>query len=242
MFWQAYSAIEASKATKAWTFASAAADLCQRLGYHRLQPQRGNDQGLREAQERLFWTVHKIEKGLSLRLGRASNIRDSEITIHFDSIDPLHSRLARIQGRIYDQLYSPAALYQNIDERSPVAEALAGDLRQLIDDVHVDIFVRLGRFFGAPGLANQILQDATTAQSTGLETDPMRVIYLQCDLVCQLSCLTLILRAIPAVTSTGVSDQCIQTAREALDIHQECMIAVKSCQNDPSQVTKYINW
>lgn len=186
--------------------------------------------------------MHKIEKGLSLRLGRASNIRDSEITIPFDKKDALHSRLARIQGRIYDRLYSPAALGQDVEERGRVAEALAGELRQLIDDMHVEIFVRLCRFSMSLGLADQMLQSATTAQSTDLEADPMRVIYLQCDLVCQLSCLALILRAIPGSSSTGVSDQCVQTARQALDTHQECMIAVRSRKNDSSQVTKYINW
>ena len=72
----------------------------------------------------------------------------------------------------------------------------------------------------------------------------MRVIYLQCDLVCQSSLLVLILRAIPTARGSlsGVSDDCVAAARDVLDIHQQCMTGVRGCKSDPSMVTKYINW
>lgn len=138
---QTFNAIENSKATVAWKFISAASDICQTLGYHRRRPQYGNDQPLRAAQERLFWTVYAIEKGLSLRLGRSSNIRDAEITLPFDPDGPRSTKLGRINGMVYDQLYSPAGLSRPDDERSYVAEALAGDLRKLINETHTEISV-----------------------------------------------------------------------------------------------------
>lgn len=125
----------------AWKFVSVASDLCQTLGYHRLCPGRENGQPLRGAQERLFWTVYAIEKGLSLRLGRSSNIRDTEITLPFNLDEPRSTKLGRINGMVYDQLYSPASLSRPDDERSHVAEALARDLRELINETHAEISV-----------------------------------------------------------------------------------------------------
>ena len=127
----------------AWTFISAASDLCQRLGYHRLHSPSENDQPLRAVQERLFWLVHRIDKVLSFRLGRSSNIRDAEITLPFDPDYPRPTRVVRIQGMAYDQLYSPAGLSRPDDERGHVAEALAEELRELIIETHVEVFVCL---------------------------------------------------------------------------------------------------
>ena len=125
----------------AWTFISAASNLCQTLGYHRLRSPRENDQPLRVAQERLFWTVYEIDKGLSFRLGRSSNIRDAEITLPFDGDAPRNTRLARIQGRVYDQLHSSAALSCLDNESGYTAEALAGEVRELIEEIRAELFV-----------------------------------------------------------------------------------------------------
>ena len=127
----------------AWTFISRASDLCQTLGYHRLRPAKETDQPLRAAQEHLFWTIYKIEKGLSLRLDRSSNIQDAEITLASDPGMSRPTRLARIQGELYHQLYSPKGLSRKDHERVRMAEALAGELRELINETHVEVLVRL---------------------------------------------------------------------------------------------------
>lgn len=226
----------------AWTFISTAAELCQTLGYHRLRLPRENDQPLRASQERLFWIVYKVEKALALRLGRSSHIRDTEITLPFDPEEPRSTKLARIQGKVYDQLYSPVGLSRLDDERGYMAEALARELRDLIDQTRVEILVR-AHVFPHPELANNICQNATSHVSEG-ESDPMQAIYLRCDLVSQCSLLALILRAIPTARGSlsGVSDDCVAVARNALDIHQQCMTIVRDCKSDPFIVTKYINW
>jgi hypothetical protein len=90
----------------------------------------------------LFWTVYKIEKGLSLRLGRSSNLRDAEITIANDQEELRRTGLARIQGKIYDQLYSPEGLSRSDAERGRLAETLAGELRALVHTTRIDIEVR----------------------------------------------------------------------------------------------------
>lgn len=146
IFCQTLTSVENSKATLAWTFISTAADFGQRLGYHRVRPSSTeaihNDGPLRAAQERLFWTVHMLEKGLALRLGRASNIRDTEITIPRGELDGSWStRLAMIHGHVHDWLYSPRGLSQPADERSSLAMTLAGEVRGLINETRAEILV-----------------------------------------------------------------------------------------------------
>ncbi|KAI1414111.1 hypothetical protein F5Y13DRAFT_179093 [Hypoxylon sp. FL1857] len=221
----AFNAMENSKAIVAWTFISTAADFCQRLGYHRLRPSRRSDQSLQAAQERLFWSVYKYDKSLSLRSSRPSNIRDTEITLPLNPNEPRSTRLARIQGKVYEELYSPTGLSQPDDKRSHTAELLAAELRGLINETHVEI------------------SDAPSQNGDG-GTDPMRVVYLQCEILCESSLLALILRAVPAAQGSlsGISDDCVAVARDTLDVHHQCMMEVRGCKTDSSMVTKYINW
>lgn len=86
--------------------------------------------------------MYKIEKGLSLRLGRSSNIRDTEITISPDPHTLRRTGLARIQGLVYDQLYSPVGLSRKENEHARMAEELAAELRGMIDTTYVELFVR----------------------------------------------------------------------------------------------------
>ena len=74
--------------------------------------------------------------------------------------------------------------------------------------------------------------------------DLTKRIHFLCDLICQSSTLTLILRAVSPSSgaSAGVSDQCVATAREVLDMHQQCMATTRDCKNDPSKVLLYANW
>ena len=77
-----------------------------------------------------------------------------------------------------------------------------------------------------------------------ISTDPMRVLYLQSDMVCFSSVLVLILRAVSTTQGflNGISDECIESAREVFDLHQECMASVRECKTDPSVAKRYVNW
>ena len=114
----------------------------QTLGYHRQYSSRESDQPLRAAQGCLFWTVYQIDKGLSLRLSRSSNIRDAEITLHLDPNESRQIRLARVQRKVYDQLYSPVVLSLPDDKHGYMARALARELRELIK-TNVEVLVCL---------------------------------------------------------------------------------------------------
>lgn len=137
------SSIETSKGMMAWTLISNAANMCQTLGYHRQRPARGEaDIALRTAQQNLFWSVYRLEKSLSVRFGRPSNIRDSDITLVLDEKNSQHIKQARIQGKVYEQLWSPTALSRSIKERTSMAEELAAELRALIAETRAGLIVR----------------------------------------------------------------------------------------------------
>ncbi|KAF2181556.1 hypothetical protein K469DRAFT_671308 [Zopfia rhizophila CBS 207.26] len=221
-----FQAIEGSETTKAWTYISTAANLCQTLGYHCPQFEKTSDETKRAAQERLFWTVYKLDKGLSFRLGRSSNIRDDEITLPIDLSDE-PTMIARTQGRIYDQLYSPTGLFRPDDERGHIAQALATELRDLINESHDDVFTVAGQPRGTP-------------------SDQTRTIWLQSNLICQHSLLAQVLRAVPSSVSggslTSIPNDCIKVARDCLDMHEQCMRTIRDCKNDPFMMRRYINW
>ena len=120
-----------SKVVMAWNLTSAASNLCQTLGYHRQNPLNIDDL-TKTCRNNLFWTVYKLDKGLSLRLGRPSNIPEVEISLPPDINEPRCVTVARIQGKIYDQLYSPMALSRPDDCREELAENLATEVQDLI--------------------------------------------------------------------------------------------------------------
>ncbi|KAH1425351.1 hypothetical protein KXX57_007454 [Aspergillus fumigatus] len=105
-------AIETSKPSFAWTLTSNAARLCQNLGYHR-----------------------------SSSMRRASSIQDFDIIITIPEdlggtrVDEpwrtmyhLWVKTAEIQGKVYEQLYSPAALSRPERERVFCARQLASEM------------------------------------------------------------------------------------------------------------------
>jgi hypothetical protein len=98
----------------------------------------------KEKQRRLtlFWSIYCMDRALALRLGRAATIPDYDIDVPvsfegdtvgiYKSAQVLWVELARIQGLVYQKLYSPAALRQ--DEMARVAEArwLAAEMQDRV--------------------------------------------------------------------------------------------------------------
>lgn len=119
----------------AWTFISAALNMCQSLGYHRLSQAKPTPE-----QQQLFWTVYSLEGGLSLRFSRSSGIQDTDITLSTGDKQPRSVRIARIQKMVYAHLYSPAGL-TNINERNVTAHKLSEELKELRCEAHSEILV-----------------------------------------------------------------------------------------------------
>lgn len=107
------------------------------LGYHREISYRNNPEGNTENMRRLFWTAYVFEKHTSLLFGRASNIRDLDIDAEYPSLSAQASvrawdesfimgiKLARIQGQIYDRVYSAVATKIPTSERMQYVHELS---------------------------------------------------------------------------------------------------------------------
>lgn len=68
----------------------------------------------------------------------------------------------------------------------------------------------------------------------------MRPVYARAERVIQFSVLTLITLATGSLSNP--TEECIAAAHEALDEHERCIEALRSCTDDAGALTKYINW
>lgn len=103
---------------------------CQILGYHRESTYKKDTDGNASNKRRLFWTNYVFDKTMSLLLGRASYIQDFDIDVQISvpSLDPTIRpwdeafiwmiKLAQVEGKIYNDLYSATALKATHAERS----------------------------------------------------------------------------------------------------------------------------
>ncbi|RYP67209.1 hypothetical protein DL771_007371 [Monosporascus sp. 5C6A] len=227
-------AVELAKPTLAWQMTATACNLCQTLGYHRASTYKDDPSDGRETRPLLFWTVYQLEKGLALRLGRASTIQDFDITLPRDVLElPLGPewrgifnswiKVAEIHGNIYEKLYSPAALAQPEPERVAAAWGLAEELNILVAQASL-----AAARYSQPGQADYD------------EYKSLRMV-LKSDEISFYSSLTLVYRALPPRPGSGstFSSECIETAREAMRVHQHCIRMVA----DSEYMTRaYIHW
>lgn len=114
-----------------------ASNFCIILGYHQKPGgKRSSDaEGALESKKlQLFWRVYEIDKGLSFRFGRYSNLRDSEITVSHEAYEPRCTKVAKIQGMVYEQLLSVHGLSRPEHERVAIAQNLAQELRAINEE------------------------------------------------------------------------------------------------------------
>ncbi|EWZ80096.1 hypothetical protein FOWG_15954 [Fusarium oxysporum f. sp. lycopersici MN25] len=218
--------LETCKPSAAWDFIATASHLSQTLGMHSKIAMARDPPDIRMGKIRIFWLVYVQEKGLSLRLGRSSTIHDGDITIpvpsiesrseigYFGQLDKM-KELAYLQGKIYDQLYSSAALAQPQTVRTTRARSLASEL-----EVHTNRILP----------SDKLYQDAMR-QATGTEFVKA---FLCTTKVLHLSLFCLIYRAIPAETNQGTAlgRECIDSAHKALEAHKEWQSVVAGLQDD----------
>lgn len=205
---------------------------CQTLRLHRQEAVQSPSQKLGQD---LFIAVYRFEKGLSLRLGRPSSIRDAEIAPSAALGIHRATRSARIQGQVFDQLYSASAK-MTAAERGMAAWGLAEETKEILAQIRSEISVCTLLVFG-----KSVSNGCQQCISDG-DGDPMRELYLRADMVCYTSLLSLILRAVPFPDAgSGGLNECIAAAREVFELHQECMVLVRD-SDDPPTVRRYLNW
>ena len=123
---------------------SAAVDMCRSLGYHRIP--RSHLDASRE--RRAFWTTYILDKAVSLRIGRTSILQDCDISTELPPLPPeedqrpWHSMylswisLAKLQGRIYQDLFTVQALADAPEARTERAQKLVAALRLWYEDCY----------------------------------------------------------------------------------------------------------
>ncbi|KAL4785970.1 hypothetical protein BJX76DRAFT_366431 [Aspergillus varians] len=228
--------LQKTKPSAAWNFITSASHMIQALGlqHNMLAGIEGPEE---KAQKRnLFWTIYMTEKMLSLRLGRSSTFRDQDITLirpgmerpsgsFLAELAPGWINMASIQGRIYDEIFSPGALMQPPHIRISRARALAAELEtamQHSQDIH-DHY------------------EANKWQVLGLD---YHEIARRSDRVIGLSMLTLIYRSIaPGKSSTSeFCQECIDAARDTLQEHDRCVAVITKARGKTVYLETYINW
>ncbi|KIW29830.1 uncharacterized protein PV07_05617 [Cladophialophora immunda] len=217
--------IEVSKFSLGWQLNSAAAAICQTLGWHRL---RATEDETDNAKLAIFWFCYMLDKGLSLRFGRTSAMQDWDISTPrrfsntqikepwTDTIN-LWIKTGGILGETYEHLYSPAALARQPGQRVETASLLVAKMKQLWKELD-DLSMTLKRENGA-----------MVASDGGTKAKEWRAMSLDMILksaeVSHLASLTLIYRAIPSAPGfpSTFNFECIEAARAACKRHEECM-------------------
>ncbi|KAI0011132.1 hypothetical protein F4779DRAFT_256397 [Xylariaceae sp. FL0662B] len=228
------------KPSAAWNFIASASRLCLSLGLHSAHTLSMDAPECRQQKWKLFWAIYNMERNLSLRLGRSSCIRDNEVTLPkaiptmtmgqstkpiLAPVWPYWIELASLQGRIYDEIYSPGALLQPSHVRTSHARDLASELK---------IIMQRAENFEA---------HENKARRRALGPD-MHAFLLSSDKVFFLSLLALVYRAIPAEkpARSGVCIEAVTTARDALAEHTNCLSIIFAKYLDTRHLETYINW
>ncbi|RYP62704.1 hypothetical protein DL769_007211 [Monosporascus sp. CRB-8-3] len=216
-------ALELSRPSLAWVLSSRAVQMCRSLGLHQAASTKDDSPDEQMLKRLLFWCTYMLDKGLSLRLGWASVLQDYDISQPpvFDrayapypapEVLKLWVAHARGQGRLYERLYSPGALQQDVRARVEHVNVLAADFNRLLAETH-DILARLQE------------QLSTLSSQQRRKEIQLYICILKSDEVAYLSSLTLAYRALPPMgqRSRTFADECIDAARAAMRSHQETM-------------------
>jgi hypothetical protein len=144
---QAIKAQEECKLSLSWTFLSAASTMLHTLGIHRKSSLAHEDIATADVKRHLFWQLYMMDKNLSLNLGRGTNFQDSDIDAEFfaPSSNPAQRpwdlmalatiMFARLQGQVYEKLYSASALESSFEHRTKAIDELSSQLHTLRDQL-----------------------------------------------------------------------------------------------------------
>lgn len=117
--------------------------MCHTLGYHRKSTFVHDDPVTANIKRHVFWQLYSMDKNLSLNLGRGSNFQDSDLDAEFFTVSDNPTQLpwdmmalatilfAKVQGQVYDKLYSASALKSSLEERSLAIDDLSAQLIEL---------------------------------------------------------------------------------------------------------------
>ncbi|KXJ89365.1 hypothetical protein Micbo1qcDRAFT_235197 [Microdochium bolleyi] len=230
--------VEVSRPSLAWLLTSRAVHMCRALGLHDISSMANDSPAVRNHKTVLFWSAYLLDRGLSLRLGRASILQDYDINVpqnldHIEGPFPAKEMFtmwighASCQGRIYERLYSPGALRQPEASRIEHVRALAMEQQELIAQMHA---------VGAELSRRREADNSSDTQSRIFQQ------ILRSDEIGYYSALTLIYRALPPAPgsrSRTFADECCEAAYASIRVHLE-VVALMGGQN--SMMITHLHW
>ncbi|KAJ8110062.1 hypothetical protein OPT61_g6993 [Boeremia exigua] len=255
-------AIEMSRPSLAWVFISNAAALCRDLGYHRFATLHNDTEEDQRSKIHLFWMIYMFDKQLSLRLGRASVIQDWDVSLPvlaprkvsfkgFEESDMLTYwvKTAKVQGQIYESLFSAAAFLKTPAEREQIASNLVNAMEQawhergntspmeytnLLTPNETEVPSRRKR---SPQANDDALNpDTYIDDAFGRVEDA----FFHTDVVVHYSTCALIQRAISA-DNNRFNQECLEFSRAALVAHMRCSAQFNS-KGNTELWSGYIHW
>lgn len=211
--------------------ASCAARHAISLGLHRKSSYAGLSEQEADERCRFFWSIYNHDKSVSLTLGQPSILQDHDIDVEvyrpspniafapYDRANAAFHRFARIEGMIYNRLYSASALKKSNEERL----AIAGELSQTLEDWWHHDFIQ------------------EDPDCYGLEF--FRVIYIIPAKVTWYSMVSTVHRGTYATsTSPGtLTNACYQAACRAIECHLEALEQTLTFSNG-RLIRVYLSW
>ena len=124
------------------------ARLCRNAGYHREDSYQSSMTDEEKCNRKwLFWTIYAVDHAMSLNFGQAANIPDFDLTVQMPSRVQgsdapwrklwIWVKIAGIQGRVFEQLYSARAQQMDPQSRLGNAKQLEAELNSLKDTFKV---------------------------------------------------------------------------------------------------------
>ncbi|KAI8657127.1 Zn(2)-C6 fungal-type domain-containing protein [Fusarium keratoplasticum] len=213
------------------TLLAAAASHCRMLGYCQ-ETTYGKYQSRRADQmRRVFWYIYTVDKNISLLQGRPPYLQDSEVDAWnprsspdsdvrpWDQLLIMAIKFAKLQGRVYDQLYSAAARNAQPVQQAETIKLFSAKLQSWYAELcEID--------------STQMKQP----QVFELSQKSWDIMYH--------STMTLILIKAPTTEEeAGVSQACLQAARAGLRCHLTCFSSYQTADS-PGLVSEgeYASW
>ncbi|KAJ6280605.1 fungal-specific transcription factor domain-containing protein [Bipolaris maydis] len=255
-------AVEMCKPSLAWMLNSCAVELCQNLGYHRFATMKNDPEEEQRRKMHLFWMIYYFDKQLSLRLGRASIIQDWDVSLPFlatsdashngsegNKMLPYWVKVAKVQGKTYESLFSAAAFLNTQTERYQTAVSLVRAMEQawhergyvgIRDSTNLASPIETELPFKHKQTLRKHDQDALKpgAYDIGYLND-VEGLFFYTDVVVHYSTCALIYRAACPVNT--LSQECLESSRAAILAHMRCNAQFNSKANTELWAG-YIHW
>ncbi|KAF5267249.1 hypothetical protein FOXYS1_1882 [Fusarium oxysporum] len=189
--------------------------MCQTLGYHRESAYHNDTLETSQAKRHAFYSLYIIDKNLSLVLGRTSNFNDNDIDAQpfafstnpkqwpWDFYTHIIIRFAKIQGDVYDKLYSASAANLSQHERSCFIEELSMRIISLREELR------------------------PLETSGAYYSDILQMAMESADFV-SYAVLTVVYRAERGfANSVEISSRCYDAAKRSLESHLKCCTSLE---------------